>query len=86
MAGKYTRKPRSTCIAYTSWTATAKTVQSGKRKPAPGSKGVVEVVFRRNFPKYGYTLSTPLAYAFWKKFINSGSKGKFWNYQMKGKF
>ena len=86
MAGKYVRRPRSKCIAYTSFTATAKTVQSGKRKIAPGSKGVVDVAFARNPAKYYYILSTPLAYDFWRKFINAGSKGRFWNYYMKGRF
>ena len=64
----------------------AKTVRSGKRKPAPGSKGIVDVAFTRNPAKYYYVLSTPLAYAFWRKFINASSKGRFWNNFMLGRF
>lgn len=84
MAGNYYRNPKSTCIAHTSFTAVAKTVQSGRRKIAGGSRGIVTVTFRRD--RRTYTLSTPLAYNFWRAFVNAGSKGRFWNYQMRGRF
>lgn len=84
--GHFYRQPRSTCIAYTSFSAIAKSVESGKRKVAPGSKGIVDVAFARNPGKYYYILATPLRYDFWRKFINSNSKGRFWNYRMKGRY
>ncbi len=84
--GTYYRQPRSRCIAYTSWSAIAKTVQTGKRKVAPGSKGIVDVAFARNPARYYYILSTPLRYDFWQRFINSSSKGRFWNNYMLGRF
>ncbi len=86
MAGNYSRKPASTCLAYVSWSATAKTVQSGKRKAGMKSKGIMRVIFRRAFPKYAYTLSTPVTYAKYLMLIRSSSKGATWNNHFLGRY
>lgn len=84
--GKYFRRPASRAIAYMSWTATAKTVRSGKREVRPGSLGIVDVAFARNPAKYYYILSTPLKYSIFRAWTNASSKGRFWNNYLLGRY
>lgn len=79
MAGERYRNLSSEAIIFSTWEPLAKTVKSGRRRPAPGSKGRVEIWFRRNPSKYHYRLSTPFPLREWLAWMKAGSVGGRWN-------
>jgi len=61
------------------------TVKSGKREIRPGSMGRVRLIFKRNYPRYDYTLDTPFRFDEWLAWTRAASPGRTWNYRYKGR-
>lgn len=77
-------RPQSLCFTRLAWTPRAKTMRDGQRIPSPGSLGTMSMTFRRNTGKRTYIFDTLFRFDFFEEWANSSSRGRFFNFNIKG--
>ncbi|RJR13732.1 KTSC domain-containing protein [Candidatus Parcubacteria bacterium] len=79
------RRPASTCVAMSSFTPVNRRIKRFVDAP-PGAKGIVTVSFVKRGGKGTYTFRTQFRKEFWNRWMRAASPGRFFNYQIRGRY